>query len=372
MDSSPSFESPIMRPFLALAPCLLAVCAATQAAPAYVLDTIRPAYFENGLVLTDINNQGVIVGNEWRPDWIASATFVIDGGKRTWIDDTHRQMVASAINDAGIVAGTGGDIITTGYIVSGDKRVALPRMKVQGSVTVGGLNQHGHVAGWAEVAAPWDEKGIENHAFIYRDGTMTDLGSLNGSGTSLANGINDAGAVVGDSRAGWNNASWHAFLHDGITMVDLGTLGGANSWAMGINNSGVVIGVSELSGQSGAHGFIYANGVMVDLDTTANSRPVDINNAGLVVGSNASGGFLYANGSMMDLNTLVAPSEWRIASADGINDRGQIVGSACNAGGICVGALLSPVPEPATYGMLLGGLAVLGVAARRRRVDAAV
>ena len=44
--------------------------------------------------------------------------------------------------------------------------------------------------------------------------------------------------------------------------------------------------------------------------------------------------------------------------------KGTDTGVASYAGTLDV---TSPVPEPATYGMLLGGLAVLGVAARRRK-----
>jgi hypothetical protein len=45
-----------------------------------------------------------------------------------------------------------------------------------------------------------------------------------------------------------------------------------------------------------------------------------------------------------------------------INDSGQIAGRACNGAGQCFAALLVPVPEPATWGMMLAGLAVVGAA----------
>ena len=54
----------------------------------------------------------------------------------------------------------------------------------------------------------------------------TRLGTLGGTG-GYANGVNDAGQVVGYSYLP-GNASWHAYLYDG-TMRDLGTLGGALS-----------------------------------------------------------------------------------------------------------------------------------------------
>src|SRR5215218_2855729 len=71
-----------------------------------------------------------------------------------------------------------------------------------------------------------------------------ELGTLRGSWSS-ANGINDAGKVVGYS-ATRGDAEQHAFLYSDGQMSDLGTLpGGANSVGMGINNADQVVGSSD-------------------------------------------------------------------------------------------------------------------------------
>jgi probable HAF family extracellular repeat protein len=73
------------------------------------------------------------------------------------------------------------------------------------------------------------------------------------------------------------------------TLTDLGTLGGASSYAYGLNNAGQVVGVAQLANLQ-QHAFVWDNGVMTDLDpndftfggpaSTANA----INDAGQIVG----------------------------------------------------------------------------------------
>jgi probable HAF family extracellular repeat protein len=77
---------------------------------------------------------------------------------------------------------------------------------------------------------------------------MTDLGALAGH-NSYAVGINDSAVVVGESTLTANPTPYHAFLHrPRHRMVDLGTLGGDNSIAVAINGSGSVVGNSSVSG----------------------------------------------------------------------------------------------------------------------------
>jgi probable HAF family extracellular repeat protein len=177
--------------------------------------------------------------------------------------------------------------------------------------------------------------------------------------------INEAGQVAGGALFD-NGASDRAVLYDNGNVVDLGTLNGAaHSVASDLNDQGVVVGTS------GGRSFVWHDGVMEAFGSLANENARAVNNHGDVIGTFVNGGtgtdyrhsYLYQDGVQYDLQDLLAGGGgWRIADVTDINDSGQIAGRACNGAGQCFAALLVPVPEPATWGMMLAGLAVVGAA----------
>ena len=82
-------------------------------------------------------------------------------------------------------------------------------------------------------------------------------------------------------------------------MQDLGTLGGTNSYAYGINADGQMVGVAQIS--SGAlHAFLYTGGSMQDLNSLVKGLPPGvvlsaaeaINDQGWIA-ANGSDGYAY-------------------------------------------------------------------------------
>src|SRR5262249_23271541 len=149
-----------------------------------------------------------------------------------------------------------------------------------------------------------------------------DLGTLGGS-TSTAAGINNLGQVVGTSYIE-GDSTQHAFLWQNGGMSDLGTLPeGTFSSATAINNAGQVVGTAD----SGVP-FLWQNGTMTALDISWDDSGYAsaINDAGQVVGSVTGSQFfgvytdaaLWDNGAFTDLGSY----GWPDSSASGINNLG--------------------------------------------------
>jgi len=146
---------------------------------------------------------------------------------------------------------------------------------------------------------------------------IIDLGTLGGS-NSRAYGINDAGQVVGISNS-------HAFLWDDGEIIDLGMLPGPAGYSVAhsINDAGQVVG---FSGNDAGSAFIW--------DSISGMRYLDgigdteseawcINNSGQVVGCvYGYPGFTFLWDSTSGVTDL------GFNTAFGINDAGQVVGNS--------------------------------------------
>jgi probable HAF family extracellular repeat protein len=188
--------------------------------------------------------------------------------------------------------------------------------------------------------------------FLWKSGSMTDLGTLGGA-IGSAQCANHHGQIVGQSSLASNPGACppgggpgcHAFLWDDGLMTDLGTLGGDNSEAIWLNEDGDVVGSADLAGPAGNQthdAVLWRNGKIHDLGTVPGdpcSRGRGLNSHGQVVGGSSDcRNFLHAfvweeGGPMLDLNTLIAPgSGFQLTNAFNINDRGEILAKAAPLG----------------------------------------
>jgi probable HAF family extracellular repeat protein len=106
--------------------------------------------------------------------------------------------------------------------------------------------------------------------------------------------------------------------------------GGTSSSADGINDAGDIIGQGTTA--TGGFAFLYIGGQITEL----NFDPLAINNAGQIVGYGGTGygASLYSGGTAVDLNTLIDPSSgWKLEKATAISDVGQIVGAGTDSSG---------------------------------------
>ena len=122
---------------------------------------------------------------------------------------------------------------------------------------------------------------------LYDAGQVRELGTLGGA-NAYAVGLNDHGQVVGASEFSPGNATTHAFRTRGAGMIDLDPAGSADSVAIAVNNKGHVVGRAWFGepGQTARHAFHWTPQTgIVDLTPGASvSSANDINDAGTAVG----------------------------------------------------------------------------------------
>lgn len=232
-----------------------------------------------------------------------------------------------------------------------------------------GVNNRGQIVGWAEdgVQDPTCNNPVQVlqfEAVIWgpKLTEMTQLSPYPGDPDSAATAINDSGEVVGISglcsNAVGGASAIHALLWQDGKPVDLGNLGG-KAWntPTALNNHGEIVGFANTSGDENAalapiaFRWTKAAGKMEKLprlDDDQTSAAYDINDRGQIVGvsnggPNGSRAFLYQNGTIVDLNGLVVgDSSLYLLIAQGINERGEIVGTALDSAGQQVGFLAVP------------------------------
>jgi probable HAF family extracellular repeat protein len=294
-----------------------------------------------------------------------------------------------AINDQGVVVGESDNNSSRAFRYDSDNGMT-------GLIRLAGDNDRGVAH---DINNAGDIVGVSSNGSASRPtkwiaGVPNDLGTIAGTATATGRAwaINQNGTAAGLSTnvAGTSQAT----LWNGGSITNLMSLGDGTrfSQAFGLNDQLMVVGSSQIDQTVGeligttsttsiTRAFAWQSGVISELApfnlyTLANNGPttnyhsvaMDVNNAGLVVGNSqriagsAAVATLWRDGIPVDLNSLLpAGSGWNLLSAEGINERGDIVGFGTFNG--ASRAFLMTVPEPASFA--LAGLAVLGVLMKR-------
>jgi probable HAF family extracellular repeat protein len=213
-----------------------------------------------------------------------------------------------------------------------------------------GINNRGWVAGTKILA-----DGVTQHAFVWRNGRQTDLGTFGGPNSSAFSKPSEWGQVAGNAETSTPDPMGEDFCAYGThficlafvwqkgVMTSLPTLGGNNGWATGgVNNRGQVGGTAENATLDAtcanpayeARPAIWEKESVRDMPTLPgdpDGSVFEINDHGQAVGATtdcaASPTIFHAvrwqNGTVTDLGGFGGVLN---NSANGINNRGHVVG----------------------------------------------
>jgi probable HAF family extracellular repeat protein len=221
-----------------------------------------------------------------------------------------------------------GDVL--GYRIAGDGNLVTVVWNAEGGTTVLGpekpqknpvaINSAGQVAGYMDVSIQTPQGFLpRTHAFLWSpQHGVVDIGTLGGP-NSFPVGMNARGEVTGSSDLSIGSPR-HAFVWRAGNLIDLGTLGDVGSSAAAINDDGAVVGTSAVLYGSG-EAFIWTP----ERGMRALGRPPGVLGSGAVAINNGR----QVTGRLLLPNDATHSFFW--TEQDGTRDIGSLGGSTCLA-----------------------------------------
>jgi probable HAF family extracellular repeat protein len=297
--------------------------------------------WRNGVV-TDLGTLGGINSQEQWP--VKDSRGLIVGSAETANLDPFNEDFCGFDSNAGVPRS---GLICQAFLWQDGMMSALPTLGGNNAQALG-INDRGQIVGMAEQGTQLQHctapQALDIQAVVWgpRPGEMRTLPPLPGDISAWAIGINNAGQIVGVSgncvspnfNAPGGTTPQHAVIWQDGTVTNIGTLGGSFIFPWAINSKGQVTGQSSLPGDTSVHSFLWDKGAMTDLGVLPGhvaTWAFGLNDRAEVVGGSIDQNgiphaFLWKDGVITDVNSLVTPGSTSLYLIFGndINSRGEI------------------------------------------------
>jgi len=343
----------------------------------------------NSSTVANINDNGVAVGLSENgtidalTGWPAGTAALWSRGSTTPKNlgtlAGGNESFAILVNNVGLIAGISANGTSDPYSLFGwgtqTRAVVWKSGKITDIGTLGGpdaatnasgINDHGQVAGFSytngtpnSVVTPCGTNIPTVDPFFWdmkQPKKMIDIGTLGGT-CGLPYAMNNSGQMVGQSDLKGDGASnYHPFFWEMVNnkgkLTDVGTFGGQRGIATWINDAGEVVGLAETKSFQ-IRAFLWKKGAKKkdlgilkgDLCNAAwsiNSKTQIIGDTSVNCIFSPQRPFLWENGAMYDLSALFPSGRFKTAEAVFINDSGEIAGDGILQNGNSRAFLLIP------------------------------
>lgn len=266
---------------------------------------------------------------------------------------------AEAINDAGQIVGVanvhpGGPPPNHSFLLSGGVYINFDITATQVSAAFG-INNHGLIVGGFE------EPVFFGLAYAGTPGATTQI-IPPGSAEATAVGVNDTGVIVGNYDTTFRGPD-HGFIDNAGSFTTFDIPGADSTSLTGINNKGELAGDYSKGGVTTGFSTDAKGNILLQVPG-ANVK--GINDFGQIVGTIGSSGFVDTDGTITPIDVTGAS----VTQVTGINDVGQIVGfysTSSTHSFLADAPPVSAAPEPSSWTIAVFGAGATAWMIRRRR-----